>query len=93
MPNQAGINFNNPYGPATTSSGQNANDVYHGHRGVTMNPQTSESAKFSSGQTMNSFQDAARNTAAGFNGVMHNPQSSEGAKAHAEAKLNNMPKW
>ncbi|KAI5474348.1 hypothetical protein MNV49_006862 [Pseudohyphozyma bogoriensis] len=92
MPNKAGINFTT----GTTSNGNNANvgaNTYHGHRGVTMNPQTSASAKASSASKMSSFESAARNTAAGYNGVMHNPQTSSAAKASAASKLSNMPKW
>ena len=88
MPNQEGIDFNN-----NTYNGKNANNVYHGYKGLAKNPQSSASDAARGEAMTQRFQVAARNTANGYNGVIHNPQTSAGAKAQAADKLTNMPKW
>ncbi|GAA5878994.1 hypothetical protein JCM16303_001261 [Sporobolomyces ruberrimus] len=88
MPNQAGINFNDG-----TYQGKDANNIYHGYRGLSMNPQSSPENVAHGQQMTSSFESAAQNTSAGYNGVVHNPQTSDAAKYSAAEKMGNMPNW
>jgi len=85
MPNKAGIDFTN-----NTYNGKNADNVYHGYRGLSMNPNVTQSDRNHGAAVRDSFQDASRNTYAGYNGVSLNPTAGSAAQRNAEYMMREM---